>query len=379
MLNGVSCRVSPDSKGMRQEMHGRRDARNIYSFTLGSSSSVPPNADISQQSKANYPHEYSGVRRGGVHVSIFESSGRVSRSNEALVAIKEAATQTDEINNLATDLELFVQEYGLIAVHLRGFHRETGRRVIVKVGTSKRENYWSERLCSTAPGLAPKVYASGSRLGAIDVHWLASEAIPFGPLGDAWNGKEFELMLDAGIRFYRAAKSIEYPNLRETTLGDVVGWLQGALKRGCPGPVSQLYQSVDRNWSFTLEKCGLETAFDDFHLCNGMTRSPPPDGGPALLIDIHPNRQPWVLDPAYLQVLNSGDRSRSGYHNLIGRMAEKRRKAGLSSPEEAELVTVSKIALGWMAARQWRLDFAEEQPDYREAYQQYIVEAAELA
>ena len=240
-------------------------------------------------------------------MSIFESSGRVSRSNEALAAIKEAATQTDGINSFATNLELFVQEYGLIAVHLRGLHRESGDRVIVKVGTSVCENYWSERLYSAAPGLVPKVHASGSRLGAIDVHWLASEAIPFGPLGDAWNGKEFELMLDAGIRFYRAAKSIEYPNLREITLSDVVGWLRGALERDCPGPVSQLYRRVERHWSFLIEKCGVETAFDDFHLCNGMTRSPPPAGGPALLIDVHPNRQPWVLDPAYLQVLNSGD------------------------------------------------------------------------
>ncbi len=312
-------------------------------------------------------------------MNIFESSGRVSRSKEALAAIKEAATQTDEINSLATDLELFVQEYGLIAVHLRGLHRGTGRRVIVKVGTSECENCWSDRLCSTAPDLVPRVYTSGSRLGEIDVHWLATEAIPFGPLGNSWNGKEFELMLDAGVRFYCAAKSIEYPNLREITLSDVVGWLRGALERDCPGPVSQLYRRFDRHWSLLLEKCGLETAFDDFHLCNGMTRNPAPEGGPALLIDTHPNRQPWVLDPAYLQVLNSGDKSRTGYHDLIGRLAAKRREAGLRSLEGAELVAVSRVALGWMAARQWRLDFAEEQPDYREAYRQYIVEAAEIA
>ena len=297
-------------------------------------------------------------------MNILESSGRVSRSKEALAAIKQAATQTDEINKFATDFELFVQEYGLIAVHLRGLHRETGDRVIVKVGTSDCENYWSERLHSAAPDLVPRVYASGSRLGEIDVHWLVTEAIPFGPLGDAWNGKKFELMLDAGVRFYRAAKSIEYPNLREITLSDVVGWLRGALERNCPGPVSQLYQSVDRHWSFLLEKCGLETTFDDFHLCNGMTRSPPPDGGPALLIDINPNRQPWVLDPAYLQVLNSDDRGRPGYHNLIGRMAAKRREAGLRSLEGAALVTANKVALGWMAARQWRLILAEGQPNY---------------
>ena len=311
-------------------------------------------------------------------MNIFENSGRVSRSKGALAAIEEAASQTEGIIAIATNLELFVQEYGLIAVHLRGIHRETGGRIFVKVGTSICENYWSDRLCSTAPDLVPNVYASGSRLGGIEVHWLATEAIPFGPLGNSWNGKEFELMLDAGIHFYRAAKSIKHPNLSEINLSDVVGWLQGALKLGCPGPVDQLYQIADRHWSFIIEKCGVETAFDDFHLCNGMTRSPPPDGGPALLIDIHPNRQPWVLDPAYLQVLNSGDRSRPGCHNLIERMAAKRRGAGLRSLEGTELVTAKKIALGWMAARQWRLDIGDAQPDYREVYRQYIVEAAEI-
>ena len=311
-------------------------------------------------------------------MNIFENSGRVSRSVKVLAAIEEAAGKTEEINAIATDLELFVQEYGLIAVHLRGLHRTTRRRVIIKVGTSICENYWSNELCSIAPDLVPEIYASGSRLGEIDVHWLAAEAIPFGPLGDAWNGKEFELMLDAGVRFYKAAKSIERSNLRETTLGDVVGWLRGALNRGCPGPVNQLHRCVDQHWSFILEKCGLETAFDDFHLCNGMTRNPPPDGGPALLIDIHPNRQPWVLDPAYLQVLNSGDRKRPGYRDLIGRMAVMRGEAGLTSLEGSDLVAARRIALGWMAARDWRSELEEGLPDYGIAHERYIEQAAEV-
>ena len=167
-------------------------------------------------------------------MNIFENSGRVSRSGRVLAAIEDAASQTEEIKAIAIELELFIQEYGLIAVHLRGIHRETGRRVIIKVGTSICENYWSNELCSIAPDLVPEIYASGSRLGEIDVHWLASEAIAFGPLGDAWNGKEFELMLDAGVRFYKAAKSIEHSNLGETNPGRCSRLASRSTQAGLP-------------------------------------------------------------------------------------------------------------------------------------------------
>ena len=66
-------------------------------------------------------------------MEIFERHGRVSRSDAVLRTILEAVNKTEEITLIAREIELFVQEYGLIAVHLRGLHRETGLVVIVKV------------------------------------------------------------------------------------------------------------------------------------------------------------------------------------------------------------------------------------------------------
>ncbi len=125
---------------------------------------------------------------------IFDRNGRVSREDEVLCTILDAVNRTEAITSIARDVELFVQEYGLIAVHLRGLHRETGLVVIVKVGTGARENFWCRELHRLAPDLTPAVYPAGSRLGDIDVHWIALEAIPYGPLGNSWNGREFELM-----------------------------------------------------------------------------------------------------------------------------------------------------------------------------------------
>ena len=310
-------------------------------------------------------------------MEILDRIGRVSRSDAALGEIVEAANQTEAITSIASDIRPFLQEYGMVGVHLRGLHRKTGLVVIIKVGTSTRENFWCNELSRLAPDLVPKVYAAGSRLGRIDVHWLALEAIPFGPLGNAWNGREFELLLDAGIRFYQQAEQIQDPTLNETTPMDVSRWLQGSIEKNPPGSVDKVLQKVDLHWSFILEKCGSEICFDDFHLCNGLVRDPPPDGERAVLIDIHPKRRPWILDPAYLQVLNSGEKDRPGHRDLVDRMAIKRGEAGLRSLERSDLITARKIALGWMAAREWRPDVAEWQPDYRDAYTQFIAEAVE--
>ena len=57
-------------------------------------------------------------------------------------------------------------------------------------------------------------------------------------------------------------------------------------------------------------------------------------------------------------------------------MAAKRYEVGLRSLEGADLVTASKIALGWMAARQWRAGLVDGQPDYWDVNEQYIVDAA---
>ena len=77
---------------------------------------------------------------------------------------------------------------------------------------------------------------------------MASEAIPYGPLGNSWNGREFELMLDAGIRFYQQAKLISDPALNVTTQTEVACWLVGAIRQRCPGAVHVLLSSLDDHW-----------------------------------------------------------------------------------------------------------------------------------
>ena len=66
-------------------------------------------------------------------MEILERDGRVSRSDAALGEIVEAANQTEAITSIVSDIQPFLQEYGMVAVHLRGLHRKTGLVVIIKL------------------------------------------------------------------------------------------------------------------------------------------------------------------------------------------------------------------------------------------------------
>ena len=53
------------------------------------------------------------------------------------------------------------------------------------------------------------------------------------------------------------------------------------------------------------------------------------------------------------------------------------RELGPRRLEGSDLVTATKIALGWMAARQWRPDLADSQPHYRDSFRKFIADAVE--
>ena len=53
-----------------------------------------------------------------------------------------------------------------------------------------------------------ELYAHGEALGGYDMAWVVMERLPHGPLGAAWNGQQFDLLIEAAGRFYQAAQQI---------------------------------------------------------------------------------------------------------------------------------------------------------------------------
>ena len=112
-------------------------------------------------------------------------------------------------------------------------------------------------------------------------------------------------------------------------------------------------------------------------MCNAVTRTEPPEPARALLIDFAPCKQPWAFEAARLQVLNSSDPQRQGFHGLVSRMAQIRLARGLSSCTDLE--RLSRITLAWYAMVMWHLiPERRDIPGYRETMSQYIRDCAEL-
>jgi hypothetical protein len=257
--------------------------------------------------------------------------------------------------------------------------RATGTPVVIKMGVDRNQLYWTRRMGATAPDLVPVLYASGTHLGALPIGWTVMERIAYGPLGPAWRGHEFSMLLEAAVTFQAAARAIVPRHLARMTAPLLRQWLESGLAAAPPGPGDVMLSRLEQDFAWVASVCTREICHGDVHMCNALTRTPPPAPGSALLIDCQPRRQPWAFDAAYLQVLNSIDRRRTGYTALVHTMAHLRSLRGLPVCTGRDLDVLARITLAWFAIRLWGLCPDRHMiPDYRHETERYIAEGAAL-
>ncbi len=246
---------------------------------------------------------------------------------------------------------------------------------MVKAGVSDGEIYWTTELAKVAPDLFPKVFASGHVPSGIG--FLVSERVRYGPFGPLWQGREFDLLLEAAARFYRAAQSVEPQHLSRLSFDNINGWLIEGSKRNPPGDWHTVVAHAQEDYAWLSQAWPLEVCHGDLHLSNGLSRSPAPKG-PAVLIDLEPVLGFWVLDAAYLEVLTCGDQQRPGIGNIIPRLASFRRSLGLFVPPAEVQERAACIALSWFAVKQWNPDWTSFMPDLESSIGAYINSGAAL-
>lgn len=295
--------------------------------------------------------------------SLVSADGRVRSDPEAVAFIHHQVRAEPALSGLA-DIAVFGAEWGTSGLHFTGKWTVSGVDVILKVGVSPSQRWWTETVAREDPGLAPMLFASGSRLSDTELGWILTERLP-GGLHSGWNGLEFGMLMAAGARFHRFARRHPTGPHRVTTIDEVAAWIRSAIAGGAPGPAASLLESLDHDWGFVCEACPPEICHGDLHMANVLSRTPPPQLSDAVLIDFEPSSMPWAFEAAYCQVLNS-DPARVGWQGLVRLMAERRDALGLPTiSSDAHLKRVEAITLGWYALRMWSILGPDTDPSWR--------------
>ncbi len=223
---------------------------------------------------------------------------------------------------------------------------------VVKLPVPPHERHWLVHL-QDYDHVAPRLYAHGETLGDYDIAWVVMERIPHGPLGAAWNGREFDLLIDAAGRFYLAAADVPLRGRAQDR-----DWRE-ALDRSRK-VVRDHNLPHEQRWSQALKKAQKKLdawieaweirpvdqwCHGDLHLGNAMTRTNGPEG-PAVLLDYAETRPGcWIEDAVYFEHLFWARRERLGDRKLCKMLARKRKELGLTVEDHWADLAATRRAL----------------------------------
>ncbi|GAA2755517.1 phosphotransferase [Actinopolymorpha rutila] len=231
-----------------------------------------------------------------------------------------------------------------IGTIFRAVWAPTGESVVVKLNATPIELDWMLEVSRRAPELVPQVYASGRRLGAVDLGWLvlrrAPHCIDFGCPDDCR-----ELMF-AAARFQQVACDIDKVTYPPIDAAFFEWCMPEAIKAACPGPAEEVLARLHDDLRWVDEQSPRVRSHGDVYFDNVLSEIP---GGPLLLIDPTPRTANWAWDAAYAQVL-SGKESTP---RLVPLLSEARHSLGLPTGHPATLERLETILLAWSSMLWW--------------------------
>ena len=292
------------------------------------------------------------------------------RHHPALFFLTDIAPALDELSHAWS-----------ATVHFTAREVVAGQAVVLKVGVTEAERYWTTHLSHTAPDLFPPLLAADhlpARAGQPPIHFLALERIPYPLIGPAWEGRQTNMLLDAVARFYQAARSVVPTHLSVLSFDEVQRWLADAGVKNPPGDWRRVFAHAEEDYAWLAQTCPFEVCHGDLHVGNALSRTPPPDGR-ALLIDLSPVRQPWVFDAAWVEVCAWANQPQRGTGYTIRYLADRRRALGFHALPKNVQEKAARIALGWLAIRLWDPDHLEFMPGFQEAMETHINSAASVS
>ncbi|HZZ54256.1 MAG TPA: hypothetical protein VFE26_08230 [Trebonia sp.] len=239
-----------------------------------------------------------------------------------------------------------------------------GTGVLVKINITFREQFWMAAASAATIGLVPRVLASDTGLGDLDVAWLILERLPY-TYDPAWGAAGYSALLTAAARFQVFAAGVDTPLVYEEGAGTIRHWALGGREVGAEAGV--LLRHLDADWAWVTGVAPPEVMFGDLHFGNAVFPAPPP-GLTALLFDPIPRRQPWTFEPAYFEVLGGGS-------GLVAKMAAIRAEQGRPTGGPGEVARLGVLYCGWMALLSWSIQPGEAS---RARLAGYVTAAARL-
>ena len=300
-------------------------------------------------------------------MQILDDHGSVNRTTDVIDYLYHLVLAEPAITSVASEIKPDPQLWGSSGLHFSASHRYSGEPLLLKVNVAANQLWWTRVLADTHPSLLPRVYATGDRVGAERLGWVAWERVASG-LHPGWQGREFDMLLEAGVAFQIASRELAPAAQAAGVLGELqveqlASWLEQGIRRDAPGPASQVRDRLSDDWAWVNKVCETEVCHGDLHMANALCRDDPPNGT-ALLIDHHPARMPWACEAAKPEILNA-EPGRIGCRGLIAKQAAIRARQGLSAPSGTELARLQAIVLGWWAIFMWGAVGPSPDPNWR--------------
>lgn len=300
-------------------------------------------------------------------MKIFDENGKILLTPEVIEYIHHLLLTEPAVTSIANITRPEIQEWGSTALHFAASAIETGEPLIVKINVPEDQLWWTHEFTRICPELLPRVYATGTQLSGVPLGWIVWERIS-GGLNPSWQGREFDMLLEADVKLQRAARSLEQTArkagvLRELSVEEVTRDLERGMSRRPPGPAARVLERLPQDWHWVTSVSEFEICHGDLHLANALCRATPPNGE-ALLIDYHPMRMPWAMEPAKPEILNA-DPTRVGCRDLIIKQGQIRIKHGMSTPKASDLIRLQSIVLGWLAIHMWGYIGSNPDPAWR--------------
>ena len=285
---------------------------------------------------------------------IFDEAGRILATPGVIAYLHERVQAEPAIMAVATDLQPEPQQWGSTSLHFAARHHDSGQAVLLKLNVPPDQLWWTRTLASINSGCIPRVYGSG-HLASDEVGWVLWERIE-GGLHPGWLGREFDMLLEAGVAFQIASRALgqaaEQAGILHTLqIDDLAAAIEAGVRRAAPGPAAEVLRRLPGDWDWIHSVCEREICHGDLHMANALCREGQAEPQ-ALLIDYHPTLMPWACEPAKPEILNA-DPARPGCRHLVAKQAVIRARHGLPVPAGAELARLEAIVLGWWAIQMW--------------------------